>query len=48
MIGSGAAAPVLFGLIGDKLGVATTLAVIGLVPLLTLPLALALRPSFAR
>ena len=48
VIGSGAAAPVLFGLIGDKLGVATTLAVIGLVPLLTLPLALALRPSFAR
>jgi MFS transporter, FSR family, fosmidomycin resistance protein len=48
VIGSGAAAPVLFGLVGDSLGVATTLAVIGLVPLLTLPLALALRPSFAR
>jgi hypothetical protein len=28
--------------------VARTLAVIGLVPLLTLPLALVLRPSFAR
>src|SRR6516164_3935595 len=48
VIGSGAAAPVLFGLVGDALGVVTTLAVIGLVPLLTLPLALALRPSFAR
>jgi len=48
VIGSGAAAPVLFGLVGDSLGVATTLAVIGLVPLPTLPLALALRPSFAR
>jgi MFS transporter, FSR family, fosmidomycin resistance protein len=48
VIGSGAAAPVLFGLVGDSLGVARTLAVIGLVPLLTLPLALVLRPSFAR
>jgi MFS transporter, FSR family, fosmidomycin resistance protein len=48
VIGSGAAAPVLFGLVGDTLGVAMTLAVIGLIPLLTLPLALALRPSFAR
>ena len=48
VIGSGAAAPVLFGLVGDALGVPMTLAVIGLVPLLTLPLALALRPLFAR
>jgi FSR family fosmidomycin resistance protein-like MFS transporter len=48
VIGSGAIAPVLFGLVGDTLGVATTLAVIGLIPLLTLPLAFALRPSFAR
>jgi FSR family fosmidomycin resistance protein-like MFS transporter len=48
VIGSGAAAPVLFGLVGDTLGVTMTLAIIGLIPLFTLPLALALRPSFAR
>ena len=48
MIGSGAAAPVVFGLVGDTLGVTMALAIIGLIPLFTLPLALALRPSFAR
>jgi MFS family permease len=48
VIGSGAVAPVLFGLIGDALGVMMTLALVGLMPLLTLPPALALRPSLAR
>jgi predicted MFS family arabinose efflux permease len=47
VIGSGAVAPVLFGFVGDAMGLGLTLAVIGILPLLTLPLALALRPSFA-
>jgi len=47
VIGSGAAAPVLFGIVGDVMGLTMTLVVIGILPLLTLPLALALRPSFA-
>ena len=48
VIGSGAAAPVAFGLVGDALGLVLTLVVIGLLPLLTLPIALMLRPSFGR
>ncbi len=44
-IGSGAAAPPLFGLLSDRAGVATTLSAIGLMVLLTLPLAGALRPA---
>lgn len=48
VIGSGAVAPVAFGLVGDAMGLTLTLVVIGLLPLLTLPLALALRPSFGR
>jgi MFS family permease len=48
VIGSGAVAPVLFGLVGDTLGVGMTLAFVGLMPLLTLPPAVALRPSFSQ
>jgi MFS transporter, FSR family, fosmidomycin resistance protein len=47
-IGVSAAAPVLFGFAGDALGVPTTLAIIGSLVLLTLPIALLLRPAFAR
>jgi MFS transporter, FSR family, fosmidomycin resistance protein len=43
-IGSGALAPVLYGFVGDAFGVTTTLIVVACVVLLTLPLALALRP----
>jgi len=43
-IGSGALAPVLYGFVGDAFGVTTTVIVIACVVLLTLPLALALRP----
>src|SRR5262245_35152495 len=48
VIGSGAVAPVVFGLVGDTMGLTLTLVVIGLLPLLTLPLAVLLRPSFGR
>jgi predicted MFS family arabinose efflux permease len=48
VIGSGAVAPVLFGLVGDALGMTMTLAIIALMPLFTLVPALALRPSFVR
>src|SRR5262249_33563711 len=47
-IGAGALAPTLYGAIGDALGVATALMIIAAVVLLTLPLSLALKPSFAR
>lgn len=43
-IGSGAIAPTLYGLIGDRIGIDATLAVVALMVLLTLPLALLLRP----
>jgi predicted MFS family arabinose efflux permease len=43
-IGSGATAPALYGLVGDALGVPTALMVVAGVCLLTLPLALVLRP----
>jgi MFS family permease len=43
-IGSGAAAPALYGLVGDAVGVPTALMVVAGVCLLTLPLALVLRP----
>ncbi|MBV9238251.1 MAG: MFS transporter [Xanthobacteraceae bacterium] len=48
VIGAGAAAPVLFGLVGDALGVTMTLAIVALMPLFTLVPALVLRPSLAR
>jgi predicted MFS family arabinose efflux permease len=43
-IGSGAVAPALYGLVGDAVGVPTALMVVAGVCLLTLPLALVLRP----
>ena len=43
-IGSGAVAPALYGLVGDAVGVPTALMVVAVVCLLTLPLALVLRP----
>ena len=47
-IGSGAAAPVVFGGLGDLLGVPTTIALTGLFALLAIPPAVALRPFFPR
>jgi FSR family fosmidomycin resistance protein-like MFS transporter len=44
-IGSGALAPAVYGLVGDQFGVPTALIVIAAVVLLTLPLALVLRPA---
>jgi hypothetical protein len=44
-IGAGAVSPALYGLIGDRFGVPTALIVVALACLLTLPLALALRPQ---
>lgn len=44
-IGAGAAAPVLYGALGDAIGVTRTLAVIAGVVLLVLPLTLGLRPA---
>ena len=44
-IGAGAVAPALYGVVGDALGVPTALIVVAAVVLLTLPLALALRPQ---
>ena len=45
-IGAGALSPVLYGFIGDRLGIGTTLALVAACVLLTIPLALRLRPSF--
>jgi len=45
-IGSGAVAPTLYGLVGDQVGVNHTLMLVAIVVLLTLPLALVLRPAF--
>lgn len=44
-IGAGAASPVLYGLLGDVIGVPRTFAVIAAAVLLVLPLTLALRPA---
>jgi MFS transporter, FSR family, fosmidomycin resistance protein len=44
-IGSGAVAPAIYGLIGDSFGVTAALLVIAAVVLITLPLALVLRPA---
>jgi FSR family fosmidomycin resistance protein-like MFS transporter len=43
-IGAGAISPALYGLVGDAVGVTTALTVVAVVCLLTLPLALVLRP----
>jgi len=47
-IGSGALAPVLYGVVGDLLGVPAALLLVAGVVTLTLPLSLALRPALAR
>jgi len=47
-IGSGALAPVLFGRVGDALGVSPALIVVAAAALATLPLAALLRPALAR
>ena len=44
-IGSGAISPALFGLIGDVLDVKTSIVIVAIMCLLTLPLAFMLRPS---
>ena len=44
-IGSGAVAPALYGLVGDAIGVPMALTVVAAVCLLTLPLAVVLRPA---
>jgi MFS transporter, FSR family, fosmidomycin resistance protein len=46
-IGSGALAPVLYGVLGDALGVPTALIVVAAIVLLTLPLSLVLKPALA-
>ncbi len=47
-IGSSAVAPILYGLVGDALGLPATLAVAAAIVLTTLPLALALKGPLAR
>jgi predicted MFS family arabinose efflux permease len=47
-IGAGAVSPVLYGLLGDAVGVPATLVVVAAVVLVTLPVTLALRPALAR
>jgi FSR family fosmidomycin resistance protein-like MFS transporter len=46
-IGTGAVSPALYGLLGDALGLRTTLIVVACLCLLTLPLAFFLRPALA-
>ena len=43
----GIAAPLGYGLLGDRFGVSTAIATMGVVVLLTIPLAVLLRPRFA-
>lgn len=47
-IGAGALAPVLYGFVGDVLGVPMSLMIVAAMLLLTLPLALTLRPQLPR
>jgi MFS family permease len=47
-IGAGAAAPALYGLLGDALGVSSALLAVAGIVLLTLPLSLGLRSALAR
>jgi MFS family permease len=47
-IGAGALAPVLYGFVGDVLGITTALVLVAAMVLLTIPLAIALRPALAR
>jgi len=44
-IGSGAASPIVFGFLGDSLGLAATVCCIAIIALATLPLAFVLRPA---
>jgi hypothetical protein len=46
-IGAGALAPAMYGVLGDMLGVPTTLVVVAAIVLLTLPLSLVLKPALA-
>jgi MFS family permease len=46
-IGAGAIAPILYGFIGDRIGLSGGVMVVAGMVLLTLPLAFALRPAFA-
>ena len=48
VVGASAAAPVVYGLLGDRTGAPTAIAVAALVCLVTVPLCLALRPALAR
>lgn len=43
---AGAAGPLLFGLLGDAVGLEPTMAVVACVVLITVPMAWALRPAF--
>jgi predicted MFS family arabinose efflux permease len=45
-IGAGAVSPVLYGLVGDQFGINLTLTAVACAVLLTIPLALFLRPAF--
>jgi MFS family permease len=47
-IGAGALAPVLYGFVGDVLGITTALVLVAAMVLLTIPLAIALRPALPR
>ncbi len=46
-IGAGAIAPILYGFIGDRIGLDGGVIVVAAMVLLTLPLAFMLRPAFA-
>jgi MFS transporter, FSR family, fosmidomycin resistance protein len=46
-IGAGAVAPILYGFAGDALGIPMALAIVGCMVLVTLPLAVILRPALA-
>lgn len=47
-IGAGAVAPIIYGVVGDVIGLSGSVIVVAGIVLLTLPLAFALRPVFAR
>ena len=47
-IGAGATAPAIYGLLGDALGIDAALVVVAAIVLLTLPLALVLKPVLPR
>ena len=47
-IGAGAVAPLIYGMIGDAFGVNVAIVVIALLVLITIPLALILRPLLPR